>query len=471
MSAIRSFKKTVIAFHRDLAPQKKDDIRRWVEHAGGKVTSEITDDVTHFILPRAIWHSDDAQVTEIRRRRTVFLIKFKWLSDSLSFNKKKPLDEVNQRYTWDVAHAKKVWDKRKDARRHKARMERAAAKEASKLSQVEGDKPSSSTIEAKVKKAQEIIECGLKYDKKLLECERDMALSGYRPYVDNNGFLYMVTLVRDDIVHNIKEKYNMKLYESFQIPMPELESPCAMTPDSTTESHTSFKTYLPSTSSLPFTEPPSPLHPTSSDARPKGTNDSGKEYRLVCHYTKRMGRHRSVQTEDLVPRHSTFEFVMEMWRKIFKNKTKITWNAALHGDANTTQRKDSGIALKDDGNSHNVERTVSVHRLQGQDHTTKYSEKDPGVPAILAKADIASTYQRQSFQYIPNLTENIAHFGKRYLDIYGENWLTSHCTELKEQSSKLPLLAHDNAIVPENKPEFLVCDDHVDTVCECVLSV
>lgn len=66
-----------------------------------------------------------------------------------------------------------------------------------------------------------------------MQFERDQALSqyscclqiisgitdgcqgGFRPYIDENGVLYMITLVRQDVVISIKERYEIKVSRSF----------------------------------------------------------------------------------------------------------------------------------------------------------------------------------------------------------------------------------------------------------------
>ena len=45
----------------------------------------------------------------------------------------------------------------------------------------------------------------------LREVIADVAPDGYRPYVATNGFVYMVTLVRDDIAGVIHDQYSIKV--------------------------------------------------------------------------------------------------------------------------------------------------------------------------------------------------------------------------------------------------------------------
>lgn len=68
-----------------------------------------------------------------RAKRTIYLMKLSWLKDSLSHNNRKPLNEVDRKYTWELEHAKKVQQKRKEkqqaTRKELAEAKRIAAKE------------------------------------------------------------------------------------------------------------------------------------------------------------------------------------------------------------------------------------------------------------------------------------------------------------------------------------------------------
>jgi len=72
---------------------------------------------------------------------------------------------------------------------------------------------------------------GIKFDKSILEFERDMALGGwctflraassifetdvlpdgYRPYADDSGFVHLITLVRNDVWEEIQEHYQINV--------------------------------------------------------------------------------------------------------------------------------------------------------------------------------------------------------------------------------------------------------------------
>lgn len=51
----KTFKNCIIAYTDDIPLAKREKIKGWVEHAGGKISRQITDDVTHLILTRNDW--------------------------------------------------------------------------------------------------------------------------------------------------------------------------------------------------------------------------------------------------------------------------------------------------------------------------------------------------------------------------------------------------------------------------------
>lgn len=67
-------------------------------------------------------------VVEARRKGTIYLMKYVWLEESLTVNRRKPINEINERYTWEINHAKKVLGKRTERRKNQMRAKRAAAR-------------------------------------------------------------------------------------------------------------------------------------------------------------------------------------------------------------------------------------------------------------------------------------------------------------------------------------------------------
>lgn len=54
-----------------------------------------------------------SSVKEARRRGTIYLMKHRWLIDSISINKGRLCDETLPQYTWEKEHAKRVLSKMK----------------------------------------------------------------------------------------------------------------------------------------------------------------------------------------------------------------------------------------------------------------------------------------------------------------------------------------------------------------------
>ena len=187
----------MIAYTEGFDPKKADKIKGWIEHNGAKHSEEITDDVTHLIVSAKAWNNYKKQpmgkspsgintsqptytaaVIEARRKRTIYLMRLSWLEDSLNFNKRKPLDEVNKKYTWEVEHAGKVLKKRKEkqlaARKEKARALRAEAKEAARSTGGGDQEHSSSEDTSNVGKMQQVVACGkLRYFSMIASCTRN----------------------------------------------------------------------------------------------------------------------------------------------------------------------------------------------------------------------------------------------------------------------------------------------------------
>lgn len=88
-------------------------------------------------------------------------MKYAWLEDSLSLNNRKPIDEINQKYTWDLEHARRVKDKRQEARKRiKKATKIAELEEAALLAEDQDVKPDSNKA-IKQKKKVQIYRCGM----------------------------------------------------------------------------------------------------------------------------------------------------------------------------------------------------------------------------------------------------------------------------------------------------------------------
>ena len=91
-------------------------------------------------------------------------MKLVWLEDSLNFNKRSPLHEVDKKYTWELEHADKVMKKRKEkqilARKEKARARRAEAKEEAVIVRTDDQEHESIEDKNRYGRTQQIVYCG-----------------------------------------------------------------------------------------------------------------------------------------------------------------------------------------------------------------------------------------------------------------------------------------------------------------------
>lgn len=220
----KSFNKTVIVLDKALPNKDRQDLERWLRHAGAKIKTELADEVTHFVVDKSTWldskssPESQAMLTAARKQRTIFLVCKKWIKDSLSFNKKKPIYEVDRTYTWDIKHAERVWDKRdqrcKEVRKQRKQVNHAKLKAAAVASKkrsreledneddactngksinVDGCASDESKKQKKARKLKDLTACGtcdsnfafkfeadytlgLVYDRRLLEFEREQAM-------------------------------------------------------------------------------------------------------------------------------------------------------------------------------------------------------------------------------------------------------------------------------------------------------
>jgi len=113
---------------------------------------------------RLLHNTDPRAVVDARRKRTIYLMKLVWLEDSLHFNKRRPLNEVDKKYTWELEHAAKVMKKRKEkqlvAKKEKAEARRAEAKEEAVITGVDDQEHESIENKSRCGRMQRIINCG-----------------------------------------------------------------------------------------------------------------------------------------------------------------------------------------------------------------------------------------------------------------------------------------------------------------------
>ena len=109
----RTFARIILCSTDDFLSHKNDKIKGWVEHNGGTFSKEMHPKVTHLLASKQAWKryipigmplhgylltANDETVREARRLRTVKIVRFAWLEDSLLTKNRRPLE--TDRYDW-----------------------------------------------------------------------------------------------------------------------------------------------------------------------------------------------------------------------------------------------------------------------------------------------------------------------------------------------------------------------------------
>ncbi|KAK5364833.1 hypothetical protein LTR20_008769 [Exophiala xenobiotica] len=264
----KTFRSVIIASTGDFG-DKTDKIKNWVEHAGGTFSKDINPSVTHLVASKKAWKRYHPMVQAARRLKTIHIVKIDWLEDSLTMSKsRKPLDEAKYAYEQRNIKTKKAsrtrkrngydksrpnhdeqgMDDPKDEDGQKGegggtqsntvadnhvevgvhstpRRDPETAKK-KKQQQQQEQKHDATVVKKKQQQQQRLgradqelhcskdeqIEISAKeYDAECAEFERELGQHGYRPFIDANGFTFLVTLVREDILQNRLEKHRLKV--------------------------------------------------------------------------------------------------------------------------------------------------------------------------------------------------------------------------------------------------------------------
>ena len=144
----KPLKNCVIVLTPDL-PRLQQQLKAWIEYAGGRVSSEISEEVTHIVVSSKQWANNTPigtsesyclqhsalltilVVTQARKQYNAYLVKYKWLRNSLETNRtgrdrNKPLSEVDSTYVWEVDHARRVSRRQTERILEQRRLRRAA---------------------------------------------------------------------------------------------------------------------------------------------------------------------------------------------------------------------------------------------------------------------------------------------------------------------------------------------------------
>ncbi|KIW13428.1 hypothetical protein PV08_08616 [Exophiala spinifera] len=237
----KTFRNITVASTGDFG-DKTDKIKNWVEHAGGAFVKDITTDVTHLVASKKAWKKYHPMVQAARRLKSVHVVSLDWLEDSLTMTKsRRPLNEAKYTYEKRSGKASKVTRKRSrakkkdepaaiDAATHERKRDSthiddgSAAKSPKKKKQQQqqyhsfsgspgsrhGEKDGE-TEEMHCSKDERVEMTANEYEAECAEFVKEMGTNGYRPFTDSKGFMYLLTLVRKDILRNRLEKHRLKV--------------------------------------------------------------------------------------------------------------------------------------------------------------------------------------------------------------------------------------------------------------------
>ncbi|KAJ9601958.1 hypothetical protein H2200_013517 [Cladophialophora chaetospira] len=203
----KRFGNIILASTGDFPKDTDNKIKGWVEHAGGTFARELSKDVTHLLCSEKAWKRYYPIVKEARRIKSVHIVKLNWLEQSLWSKTGKPLDTAP--YLWEQRKVTKCGiRKRKRADLDSPDGEDDVKDKPSKRQK----KPKKADAQAKGQtKDRRIAKAGKEFDEACAEFQQYMGKRNYRPFTDKSGFVYLLTLVRKDVLKNRLEKHRVKV--------------------------------------------------------------------------------------------------------------------------------------------------------------------------------------------------------------------------------------------------------------------
>lgn len=158
-----------------------------------------------------------------------------------------------------------------------------------------------------------------------------------------------------------------------------------------------------------------------------------------------------METIELAPKGSTWDFSYDMLKKFFRKKTGMRWEDTVFGGGNNgvakNARRDSGVGMSaGDGKSGNVglglvdAMHVDDARSTPSTFRTAYSAGSTSTQSQFSPTATTDTIATtpQPFTYIPTKPEDLAYFDKRYANRYGEDWLPApRAVSVSSQDGKI----------------------------------
>ncbi|KAF7164674.1 hypothetical protein CNMCM5623_009087 [Aspergillus felis] len=172
-------------------PVNGDKIPQWIRAHGGAFSKEVTEDVTHLITTKDTFEKNVEAVQKAKLLETVKIVTYDWLEDSLQSKTRKPKPEG----AYLLANVSNK-EKKKQRRAAKVQTRQLKAKNKPSAPGNDSSKPNSRTSKGKA-----------------------LTAANYHIYVDKStGETYSATIYRHLSRNNTREKFQIKVHESNDVP-------------------------------------------------------------------------------------------------------------------------------------------------------------------------------------------------------------------------------------------------------------
>ncbi|KAL9129242.1 MAG: hypothetical protein Q9217_002254 [Psora testacea] len=269
-------KRFTIAVTGDFGQQRTTEkVRQWIHYHGGTFASEMSPTVTHLICSKQHYGKAVPKVKQALKLKTVKIVKFDWLEDSLLSKPPRVRNEREYLMGTIIGTARESKTRKKAARKHN------------------------------IKKGMATFEKGCK------DFEQDMFSDGYHIYRDSTTFAYDITLARINLLTNKNQRYSLKVNE----PASDDPSPSPII------SNPIFPSLLPSP------RPRARIH--HARAQRLQLYESHATPKLYACYAKYSGPKQSSIPRILAPLGSSFELAFGNFKQFFTLKTRKEWDDRL----------------------------------------------------------------------------------------------------------------------------------------------
>ncbi|GFF26467.1 hypothetical protein IFM58399_01427 [Aspergillus lentulus] len=172
-------------------PVNGDKIPQWIRAHGGTFSKDVTEDVTHLITTKETFEKNVEAVQKAKLLETVKIVTYDWLEDSLQSKTRKPKPE-------GVYLLANLPNKEKKKQRRAAKVQTRQLKAKDKSSAPGND---SSNLKTRTRKG------------------KALNAANYHVYVDQaTGETYSATIYRQLSRNNTREKFQIKVHESNDVP-------------------------------------------------------------------------------------------------------------------------------------------------------------------------------------------------------------------------------------------------------------